>query len=272
MNFLKEILEVKRQEVEKLHASTTLEALKDMASLQAAPVGFLSKPARFDQLALISEVKKASPSKGDIQLSADPTVVAMRYDEAGTDAISVLTDEHFFKGSIDDFKAVRTATKKPLLRKDFIIDEWQVYEARAIGADTVLLIAAILDKKRMRALYELAQSLNMSVLLEIHDKEELKILSSLPAPRYVGINNRNLHTFLVDLETTESLVPMVQEMFPDAMIISESGIRSKEDAIRVKEAGVDGILVGESLMRSGLDHIAEAIIALKNGGEVSASQ
>ncbi len=272
MNFLEDIIDVKKREVGRLHASTTLESLKDHASSQPSPLGFLKKPKGHDPLALIAEVKKASPSKGDIQVNADPATVASHYDAGGTDAISVLTDEHFFKGSIQDFQEVRVATNKPLLRKDFIIDEWQVYEARAIGADAVLLIAAILDERRMQILYDLARSLNMSVLLEIHQKEELNILNSLSVPQYIGINNRNLNTFQVDLATTEILVPLVQERFPDAMIISESGISTNEDAIRVKQAGAHGLLVGESLMRRGLEHIHEAIASLKNGMEASAGR
>ena len=263
MNFLEKIIQVKKQEVAQLRQATSREALIERGTMQPPVVPFLSKPTKAHELRLIAEVKKSSPSKGDIQVQADPARVASYYEQGGADAISVLTDRQFFSGSNDDFLQVRAVTRKPLLRKDFIIDEWQVYEARAIGADAILLIAAILEKDRIRRLYELAQELGMAVLIEVHHQDELEIVKAIEHPRYIGINNRDLQNFNVNMATTETLVPLVQHLFPDAMVISESGITTSEDAKRAHSAGAHGLLVGEFLMRKGLDRINEAIGSLK---------
>ena len=272
MNFLTEILQIKKQEVAQLRQSTSREALIEQGTMQPPIVPFLSKPTIAHELRLIAEVKKSSPSKGDIQAQADPASVASYYDQGGADAISVLTDRQFFAGSNEDFLQVRAVTRKPLLRKDFIIDEWQVYEARAIGADAILLIAAILEKDRISSLYELAQELGMAVLIEVHHQDELEIVKAIEHPRYIGINNRDLHNFHVNMATTGALVPLVQHLFPDAMIISESGITTSEDAKRAHFAGAHGLLVGEFLMRKGLDQVNEAIVSLKGTNRIGLAQ
>lgn len=263
MNFLARISAVKEQEVAKLRKDFTENDWLSKIASQQKPVPFLQNPQVTGALALIAEVKKASPSKGNIQALADPVKVAKQYDSSGADAISILTDREFFSGSIADFEQVRAVTGRPLLRKDFIIDEWQVYEARAIGADAILLIAAILSPVRLQNLHSLAQKLGMSVLLEVHNKEELERLAVIQQPQYVGINNRDLKTFQVDLATTESLAPYARELYPTAMLISESGFFSGTDTARVQAAGAQGVLVGEALMRLGLNKVPEAIADLK---------
>ena len=263
MNFLTDIMQVKEREVAQLRRSTSERALIERALSQAPARTFLSPRRAADELLLIAEVKKASPSKGAIKPGADPAQTAVRYDAGLADAISVLTDKQFFSGSVDDFMRVREATEKPLLRKDFLIDEWQVYEARSIGADAILLIAAILDDGRLRALYELAKELGMAALLEVHNQEEAERLKAVGSPRYIGINNRDLHSFRVDLKTTESLLPSVRKLYPEAVVISESGISTPADALRAKAAGADGLLVGEALMRQGFDQVGDVIASLK---------
>ncbi len=267
-----DIVQVKSQEIERLHRATSERELILRAERVPPAHPFLPKNEIANELLVIAEVKKASPSKGSIQLTADPARVASAYDAGGADAISVLTDERFFSGSIADFLSVRNATQRPLLRKDFLLDEWQVYEARAMGADAILLIVAILSEERLRALQQLATELGMAALLEVHNREEADRLKAIAAPRHIGVNNRNLHTFQVDLHTTETLVPYLHSAYPDAVIISESGIAAVSDAARASAAGANGLLVGEALMRQGLAQVGTTIGAFKNavngsGGE-----
>jgi indole-3-glycerol phosphate synthase len=196
---------------------------------------------------IIAEVKKASPSKGVIRADFDPVAIARRYEEAGASAISVLTEEKFFQGSLAYLTACRDAITIPVLRKDFIIDEYQITEARAAGADAVLLIAALLDTDTLRAFREQAESIGMSALVEVHDENELESALSSDA-MIIGINNRNLQTFQVSLETTYRLVKGIPS---DKTIVSESGIATNDDLQRLADAGVHAALVGESLMRAG---------------------
>jgi indole-3-glycerol phosphate synthase len=201
-----------------------------------------------DSLAIIAEFKRASPSKGSINLNLDPASQAKSYEQGGAAAISVLTDEHFFKGSFQDLKAVREAVNLPILCKDFILDKVQIDFAKYYGANIILLIAAALTKAELTDLYSYAKQHNLEVLVEVHDEEDVDKALSIK-PQLIGINNRNLKTFEVDLEVTERLTSIIQSS--DTMIISESGILSRNDALRVSKSGVNGVLVGEALMRSG---------------------
>ncbi len=197
-------------------------------------------------LQVISEIKRASPSKGDINIEVDPLKQAKLYESSGVSAISVLTDESYFKGSISDLAAVRKVVSIPILCKDFIVDEIQIDRALDAGANIILLIVAALSQERLQELYTYATSKGLEVLVEVHDEEEMKIANHIEA-KIIGINNRNLKTFEVNLSHTETLSKLCH---PRAALISESGIRTEADCERVAQAGVTGILVGETLMRS----------------------
>jgi indole-3-glycerol phosphate synthase len=198
-------------------------------------------------LQVIAEIKRASPSKGDIRTEVDPELQAAIYAEAGACAISVLTDTPFFKGRMEDLANVRRAVSIPILCKDFIIDEIQIDRARDAGANVILLIVAALDSFRLGELFSYATSLGLEVLVEVHNEEEMMEALKLGAT-IIGVNNRNLKTFEVDLLITETLASMVKGR--EVVLISESGIRDEADSRRVKDAGAQGILVGETLMRS----------------------
>lgn len=197
-------------------------------------------------VSLIAEVKRASPSKGPIHPDLNVGELVGVYQAAGARAVSVLTEGDFFLGSLQDLREASGATTLPLLRKDFIVDEYQLYEAKAFGASAVLLIAALLDDERLRALAELAGELGLDVLLEVHDEAEVERALMLEGV-VLGINNRDLRTFKVSLETTERLSGVMPE---GRLLVSESGIRDRDDVQRLSAAGVDGILVGESLLKS----------------------
>lgn len=232
----------KRQEVAELKKK----GLRGPGGAVEPPRGFLRALTACPGVAIIAEAKKASPSKGVIQPDFDPVQIARRYKAGGARAMSVLTDVNFFQGSIDYIPLVRETVDLPVLRKDFIIDPLQIEEAGRYGADAVLLIAAILDTLQLRDYRQMAEEMAMDVLVEVHDEAELT--SALQADsRLIGINNRNLHTFTVDLETTFRLKRLIPEAIP---VVSESGISTREDMARLREAGVAAALIGESLMRS----------------------
>jgi indole-3-glycerol phosphate synthase len=194
---------------------------------------------------LIAEVKKASPSKGVIRENFDPIVIARSYEQSGASCLSVLTEQKFFHGKLEYLGAIRKTVGLPLLRKDFIVDEYQIYEARAAGADAILLIASCLDKNQLQDYIGTAEQLGLDVLVESHTYRELD-KSLLAGAILVGINNRDLTSFTVSLQTTLDLVKDIPD---DRTIVSESGIRTREDVMNLQQAGVDAILVGESLMR-----------------------
>ena len=199
-----------------------------------------------DTVKLIAEVKKKSPSKGIIREDFHPVSIAEAYVENGAAAISVLTDKHFFAGELDYLRAIRDAVDVPLLRKDFTIDPYHIYQARVAGADAILLIVAALTATELRTFMEIADSLSLASLVEVHTSEELAIALDVDA-QIIGINNRDLHTFHTDIATTFRLRDTIPS---DKIVVSESGIYSREDVVKLQEAGVHAMLVGESLMRS----------------------
>ena len=213
-----------------------------------------------DGIALIGEVKRASPSQGDINAVMDPLKQAEAYMKGGADAISVLTEHHFFKGSFSDLEEISKIADVPLLNKDFIIDKRQINRAYNHGADIILLIVTILDDAALLDLYQYADSLGLNIIVEVHNEDELKRALKI-SPVIIGINNRDLKTFTVDITNTENLLKKYGSQ--DTHFIAESGIHSAADAQRMKAAGASGMLVGESLMRS--DSIEEKIKELKLG-------
>lgn len=246
MSLLNEIINDKFEEVAQRRKQSPLEELEQLAEVAAPTRGFASRLASEPGLALIAEIKRASPSKGMIRPEFDAMEIARMYEAAGATALSVLTDEKYFKGKLEYLSNARDAVGLPLLRKDFIIDEYQVVESRAHGADAILLIVAALGHTQLSEYHSLAGSLGLDVLVEVHTESELFIALDMDAA-LIGVNNRNLDDFSVELETTERLGPMLPK---GAVLVSESGIDDREDALRVARAGAKAILVGESLMRA----------------------
>ncbi len=243
---LKEIVAHKRAEVDRAKQAAPERELVRMLA-DAPPVrGFAAALAARRPVALIAEVKKASPSAGVICDAFDPSAVAAEYERHGAACISVLTDERYFQGSLSDLSAVRRSVHVPVLRKDFLIDRYQLLEARAAGADCVLLIAECLDDCRMRELYFFAGELGMDVLIELYDEQNVDRVLALE-PALVGVNNRDLKSFATDLSRTTSLAARIAGK---SLLVSESGIRTGSDVRTVVQSGVRAILVGETLMRS----------------------
>lgn len=253
MTILDDIVEVKKQEL--LDYPTEIKLIT-----REKPLDFKGGLDADNGIALISEVKRASPSQGDINNVMDPLEQADAYVRGGADAISVLTDKQFFKGSFDDMERVAKTVDVPVLNKDFIIDRRQIDCAYNHGADIVLLIVTILDDGTLADLYSYASSLDLNIIVEVHDEEELKRALKI-APAIIGINNRDLKTFTVDIGNTEQL--LAKYGTDDIHFIAESGIHTAEDAQRMQLAGASGMLVGESLMRS--DSIEDKIQELKAG-------
>ncbi|MGE3315575.1 MAG: indole-3-glycerol phosphate synthase TrpC [Planctomycetaceae bacterium] len=249
-NVLEQIMEKKRSEIAQAKSLRPAGLLE--AQLSAAPAvrdfaGALRAKSAKSGMALIAEVKKASPSAGLIKADFDPVAVATMYEKSGASCLSVLTDEHFFKGHLDDLRAVRKAVDLPILRKDFLLDRYQVLEARAAGADCILLIAECLNDCDLRDLYFYASELGMDALIEIYDPENLDRVLKLE-PELLGINNRDLRSFVVDLDHSIRLGAKVPS---STILVSESGIRDGADVARLRAAGCRAILVGETLMKSG---------------------
>lgn len=246
---LKKIVERKFQEVAERSALHSLSELQRRADAQTPCRGFvqaMTNALGAGRSAVIAEIKKASPSKGVIRESFDPVSIARSYEEHGASCLSVLTDSDFFQGCEAYLQQARSATALPVIRKDFIVDPYQVVEARAIGADCILLIAACLQDQQMCELDVAAKELGMDVLIEVHNQRELE--RSLPlANTLVGINNRDLHTFETQLETTYQLLPMIPD---DRVVVTESGIHSLDDVAAMRQYGVDAFLVGEAFMRA----------------------
>lgn len=238
MTILDQIVEDKKIELKSFPKKIKIESNR-------TPLSFKTQLQKADHLALISEVKRASPSKGDIKLDVDPVKQAASYEAGGADAISVLTDPAYFKGTMDDLKQIRSAVNIPILNKNFIIDERQIYQAYNAGADILLLIVTILDNDCLNHFYKIASNLGMDVIVEVHDAEEMERALDLN-PDIIGINNRNLKEFVVDISNTENLLEKYYRS--DIYFISESGMKNSEDTKRMNDAGASGLLVGETLM------------------------
>lgn len=255
---LDEIMRYHREQLPKVMRGTPLSDLRALASMAPPPVDFVAA-LRHGGVSLIAECKKASPSRGLMVRDYDAARLAAQYVRAGASAISVLTDARHFQGSLEDLRDVREALEArgegrdvPVLRKDFIFHEYQVVEARAAGADAVLLIAAVLGANDLAALMAAAAGLGMQTLVEVHTAEELEKVLPLQ-PGVVGVNNRNLQTFEVDFENTARLRSQIP---PEIVVVAESGIKSGEDVRKMAQVGVDAILVGETLVRSKDPHAA----------------
>lgn len=247
-DFLEKILQVKRQEIAMARAACPLEQLRNKAARADEPRGFshcLQEKVAVGAPAVIAEIKKASPSKGVICTDFYPARIAKDYEANGAACLSVLTDEQFFQGSADALKAARAASKLPVLRKDFILDAYQVYESRAMGADAILLIERILSDTQAQDLCGLAQSLGMDVLVETHNEEELERAIRLPTA-LMGINNRNLVTFETNIDQTLAMMHLIPKA---KLAITESGIGTRRDVEKLLHAGVRAFLVGEAFMR-----------------------
>ena len=242
---LDEIVATKRREVAEARERSPLADLARQAEAGSAPLDFRGALTRPGPIALIAEVKKASPSAGVIRPDFDPVAIARSYQGHGASCLSVLTDRDYFQGSLDDLRRVREQVALPILRKDFTIDEYQIVEARATGADAVLLIAEVLDDRDLTFLLQVARRWGMAALVEFHDPANLDRVIQAGAD-LVGINNRDLKRFVTDLETTFRLRERIP---PEVAVVSESGITRREQVERLEKAGVSAILVGESLMR-----------------------
>ncbi len=248
-DILRKIIKRKDEEIAERIKSRPLEQLIEEAKTASPVRGFvdsMEKRLNSNEAAVIAEIKKASPSKGVMRENFNPAEIAESYQQGGASCLSILTDIDFFQGSDEYLKQARAACDLPVIRKDFIIDPYQVYEARAMGADCILLIVAVLDNLKLNQLYSLARALGMDVLIEVHDEEEL--LRSLPlGAKLVGINNRNLRNFETSLNTTLDLLEQTPD---DRIVVTESGIHSSEDVKLMREHHVNAFLVGEAFMRA----------------------
>ena len=263
MDFLNEIMALKRARNERARSIRPIEKLRaDAAAARAnaMPHALRGALTSGDKLNVIAEFKRASPSKGAIRQDADPSQISKSYEAGGAAAVSILTEEDRFLGSLDDLRAVRRAVRLPILRKDFIFDDYQICESAAAGADALLLIVAALDDKALASLRALAEDeLGMDALVEVHTKEEMQRAASCGA-RLIGVNNRDLRTFKVSLDISIDLIDAAPA---DALCISESGLRTHDDLRRLRTLGYHGYLIGETLMRA--DDPADALRRLIQG-------
>jgi indole-3-glycerol phosphate synthase len=248
-DILDKIVAVKREEVAAALKRKSLALVRSDAESRVLTrdfVGAMRAKIAAGRPAVIAEIKKASPSKGVLRADFIPADIAQSYAENGAACLSVLTDVQFFQGEIDFLKQARASCQLPVLRKDFMVDPYQIYESRAMGADCILLIAACLDDAQMKDMEAIARSLDMAVLVEVHDQPELERALKLKTP-LIGVNNRNLKTFEVSLNTTLALRTLVPA---DRLLVTESGIQTREDVLRMGAAGVNAFLVGEAFMRA----------------------
>lgn len=250
---LSKIIEEKKREIEQAQEREPLNELKGELESLYIKSTFKKNVARKGHINLIAEIKKRSPSKGVIRVGFDPVQIALAYNAAGASAISVLTDERFFDGKLEYLKIVKERVTIPILRKDFIIDEYQVYQSAVYGADAILLIANILTQEELNKFYSIAKEIGMDVMVEVHNAEEVEKALSTPAS-IIGINNRDLNDFNVDIDVTQQLIRMIPE---NKVIVSESGIESYEQVMFLKSLGVNAVLIGETFMRA--DNIGEKV-------------
>src|SRR5574341_838046 len=246
MTILDEIYKHKLSEVAENKRRISIEVLKENIKEEQRPRPFGASLKSHTNITIIAEIKKASPSLGIIRKDFNPLKIARLYESSGASAISVLTDEKFFQGKLSYLTDVKKSVSIPILRKDFVIDPYQIYEARSAGADAILLIAALLSKEKIQHFLELADELEMDCLVEVHSESELKKVLQTSA-NIIGINNRDLATFKIDLEITLVLRPMIPA---GKIVVSESGIKSREDIVTLIKKGIDAVLVGETLMKS----------------------
>ena len=264
-HILEKIVWHKQQEITQMHRNLPLAELQDRVSNAPSPRDFpLALQQSSSQLSLIAEVKKASPSKGVIRADFDPVEIAQAYERGGAACLSVLTDRKFFQGSFDNLVAIRQRVELPLLCKEFIIDPYQIYLARVAGADAVLLIAAILSDQELQEFLQVIQSLGMNALVEVHTLAELDRVLALSGVRLVGVNNRNLEDFTVDIGTTQQLLTKRREQLHnlDITLVSESGLYTPADLALVAEAGARTVLIGESLVKQ--TDLEQAVSSLIN--------
>ena len=248
-DILERILEVKHAQVSKLRGTTSQSSLDRLVAIQEPPRGFvdaLLSCTSQGNAAVIAEIKKASPSQGVIRANFDPTSIAMSYAKGGAACLSVLTEPDFFQGRAEDLVAAHGASRLPVLRKDFMVDPWQIAESRAMGADCILLIVAALDPTTMAELAATASDYSLDILIEVHDRKELEMALSIK-PKMIGINNRDLHTFKTTLMTTLDLLPSIPN---NVLVVTESGIQTARDVALMRQSGVSSFLVGEAFMRA----------------------
>lgn len=258
---LDEIIKKRIIQLENEKSTIPFDKIKSQALRITTPTKGFKQALSGEKLAVICEVKKASPSKGIIKADFKPVEIASEYEKAGANAISCLTEEFYFQGSSQYLSKIRKAVEIPILRKDFIFDEYQIYEARVIGADALLLIAGVLDTKKISEFIKIANSLNLECLVEVHSEEELETALNANA-QIIGINNRNLKTFEVSLEATQRLSALIPKD-RKGIIVSESGISSNSDMKLIKQYGATAVLIGETLMRSG--DIKDTLSDLRKG-------
>jgi len=250
---LSKIIEEKRREIDRAEKRLSLNDIKKEAESLYIRSAFKKNIARKGHINLIAEIKKSSPSKGIIRPNFDPVKIALTYQAAGAGAVSVLTDERFFDGKLEYLRKIKERITIPILRKDFIIDEYQVYESAVNGADAILLIAHILTREELKRYLDITKTLGMDALVEVHNEEEVEKALSINAP-IIGINNRDLTTFNVDISVTQRLT----RLLPDTkVIVSESGITSYEEVMFLKSLGVNAVLIGEIFMRT--ENIGEKV-------------
>ena len=243
---LAKIVEEKRKEIERAERRISLNDLKDRARTVSGKSTFKKYISRKGRINLIAEIKKSSPSKGIIRSDFDPTKIALTYQASGASAISVLTDERFFDGKLEYLRLVKSRVTIPVLRKDFLISEYQVYESAVNGADAILLIAGILTPEELNRYFGIAKELGMDALVEVHNEEDVEKALASPAV-IIGINNRELSTFNVDIATTQRIIRLIPE---NKVIVSESGIETYEQVMFLKSLGVNAVLIGETFMRA----------------------
>jgi len=253
MNILDDIVRHKREEISSRKSKIKRSSLTEMEYYQRTPVSLQKSVASHPVFGIIAEIKRSSPSAGTLRTQTSPNDIAQMYEEYGAAGISVLTDEKYFSGTLNDLQSVRSVTQLPLLRKDFIIDDYQIVEAKAFGADAILLIAAILDRNQLEELYFAAREIGLECLVELYETKEIDILD-LEQIRFIGVNNRDLRTFQVDLHNT---LTVARHLPKDATIVSESGITNARDLRKLSAGGIHAALIGEYFMKN--DNPGEAL-------------